>query len=134
MATFDTRLKKLRQEKGILQDTLAEDIGVTKGTVSVWERGIRKPDFDTLEKLAGYFDVTLPYLLGDSEYRNSQEIADEDAASWATEDDDEHLTTMAKQYARLSMSRDVSSMARLLQHIRMICRLVKKRFIKNQRS
>ena len=104
MATFDTRLKKLRQEKGILQDTLAEDIGVTKGTVSVWERGIRKPDFDTLEKLAGYFDVTIPYLLGDSEYRNSQEIADEDAASWATEDDDEHLTTMAKQYARLSMS------------------------------
>ena len=103
MATFDTRLKKLRQEKGILQDTLAEDIGVTKGTVSVWERGIRKPDFDTLEKLAGYFDVTIPYLLGDSEYRNSQEIADEDAASWATEDDDEHLTTMAKQYARMSM-------------------------------
>ena len=96
MATFDTRLKKLRQEKGILQDTLAEDIGVTKGTVSVWERGIRKPDFDTLEKLAGYFDVTIPYLLGDSEYRNLQEIADEDAASWATEDDDEHLTTMAK--------------------------------------
>ena len=122
MATFDTRLKKLRQEKGILQDTLAEDIGVTKGTVSVWERGIRKPDFDTLEKLAGYFDVTLPYLLGDSEYINSQEIADEDAAPWATEDDDEHLTTMAKQYARLSMSRDVSSMARLLRHIRMICR------------
>ena len=122
MATFDTRLKKLRQEKGILQDTLAEDIGVTKGTVSAWERGIRKPDFDTLEKLAGYFDVTIPYLLGDSKYRNSQEIADEDAASWATEDDDEDLTTMAKQYARLSMSRDVSSMARFLRHIRMICR------------
>ena len=105
MATFDTRLKKLRQEKGILQDTLAEEIGVTKGTVSVWERGIRKPDFDTLEKLASYFGVTLPYLLGESEYRNQQEITDEDAAAWgATEDDDEHLTTMAKQYARLSMS------------------------------
>ena len=40
MATFDTRLKRLRQEKGILQDTLAEEIGVTKGTVSVWERGV----------------------------------------------------------------------------------------------
>lgn len=104
MATFDTRLKKLRQEKGILQDTLAEEIGVTKGTVSVWERGVRKPDFATLEKLASYFDVTLPYLLGESEYRNPQEMADEDAAAWATEDDDEHLTTMAKQYARLSMS------------------------------
>ena len=103
MATFDTRLKKLRQEKGILQDTLAEEIGVTKGTVSVWERGIRKPDFETLDNLASYFGVTLLYLLGESEYRNQQEIADEDAAAWATEDDDEHLTTMAKQYARLSM-------------------------------
>lgn len=68
MATFDTRLKKLRQEKGILQDTLAEEIGVTKGTVSVWERGVRKPDFATIEKLAVYFDVTIPYLLGESEY------------------------------------------------------------------
>ena len=53
---------------------------------------------------------------------NTQEIADEDAASWDTEDDDEHLTTMAKQYARLSMSREVSSMARLPRHMRMICR------------
>ena len=104
MATFDTRLKKLRQEKGILQDTLAEEIGVTKGTVSVWERGVRKPDFATIEKLAVYFDVTIPYLLGESEYRNPQEIAEEEAATWATEDDDEHLTTMAKRYARLSMS------------------------------
>lgn len=104
MATFDTRLKKLRQERGILQDTLAEEIGVTKGTVSVWERGVRKPDFATLENLASYFNVTLPYLLGESEYRNPQEMADEDATAWATEDDDEHLTTMAKQYARLSMS------------------------------
>lgn len=96
-------MRKLRQENGILQDTLAEEIGVTKGTVSVWERGVRKPDFATLEKLASYFDVTLPYLLGESEYRNPQEMADEDAAAWAT-DDDEHLTTIAKQYARLSMS------------------------------
>lgn len=60
MATFDTRLKKLRQEKGILQDTLADEIGVTKGTVSVWERGVRKPDFTTIEKLAVYFNVTIP--------------------------------------------------------------------------
>ena len=103
MAAFDTRLRKLRQEKGLLQDTLAEEIGVTKGTVSVSERGVRKPVFATLEKLTSYFDVTLPYLLGESEYRNPQEMADEDAAAWATEDDDEHLTTMAKQYARLSM-------------------------------
>ena len=35
--------------------------------------------------------------------RNPQEIAEEDAAIWATEDDDEHLTTMAKQYAQLSV-------------------------------
>ena len=123
MAAFDTRLKKLRQEKGILQDTLAEEIGVTKGTVSVWERGVRKPDFATLEKLASYFDVTLPYLLGESEYRNPQEMADEDAAAWATEDDDEHLTTMEKQHARLSMSsRRIIDAVILLPHMRMICR------------
>ena len=104
MATFDTRLKKLRQEKGILQDALAEDIGVTKGTVSVWERGVRKPDFSTMEKLAAYFDVSLPYLLGESENRNTQELSDRDAAIVTVEDDDEHLTTMAKQYAQLSTS------------------------------
>ena len=35
--------------------------------------------------------------------RNPQEIAEEDAAIWATEDDDELLTTMAKQYVQLSV-------------------------------
>lgn len=76
---------------------------MTKGNVSVWERGVRKSDFTTIEKLAVYFNVTIPYLLGESEYRNPQEIAEEEAAIWTTDDDDEHLTTMAKQYAQLSM-------------------------------
>lgn len=107
-----------------VRHTLADEIGVTKGTVSVWERGVRKPDFTKIEKLAVYFNVTISYLLGESEYRNPQEIAEEDAAIWATEDDDEHLTTMGQSSMRSWVCRvGESLMQQFLPHIKMICRM-----------
>ena len=46
---FADRLKTLRAEKGITQVQLAEILGVTKGTVAMWETGKREPNFETLE-------------------------------------------------------------------------------------
>jgi transcriptional regulator with XRE-family HTH domain len=65
---FAERLKKIRNEKGVNQITLAQWLGVTQGTIGNWETGKREPGYATLEKLAGYFGVTPDYLLGhDSE-------------------------------------------------------------------
>lgn len=66
MATFEERLRQLRKEKGLSQKELAEALNVANTTVSIWERGLRKPEMDTLEKVRNYFEVSLAYLLGEN--------------------------------------------------------------------
>ena len=42
-------------------------IGVKNNTVSTWERGTRKPDFEALNLLSDYFEVSFEYILGSSD-------------------------------------------------------------------
>jgi len=58
------RLKQLRTEKSINQIRLAQEMGVTQGTVGKWETNKRTPDTDMLRKLSSFFNVTVDYLLG----------------------------------------------------------------------
>ncbi|MBQ6846803.1 MAG: LexA family transcriptional regulator [Oscillospiraceae bacterium] len=64
---FRIQLKKLREVKGVSQSKLASDFGISQGTVGNWESGIREPNFETISKLAIYFNVSVDYLLGNSE-------------------------------------------------------------------
>ena len=101
---FGERLKGLRSEKGLSQAKLAKEIGVAVGTVSVWERGGRKPEFQTLDNLAEFFDVSLPYLLGQSNIRDRYPKHDgslEDPVSW-TESELEEIKDMSNKIARMS--------------------------------
>lgn len=83
---------------------MAEELGVTKGTISVWERGIRKPDFDKMEKIAAYFDTTLQFLLGNDDNRYAKQPSDEDAAQWEFDDEEEVLNEFMKKFVRRSNS------------------------------
>lgn len=56
-------IKQLRAKKGITQAELAEALGVGKSTISMYEVGAREPDFETLESIADYFNVSLMYLV-----------------------------------------------------------------------
>lgn len=58
-----TFLKGLRHEKNITQEQLAEQLGVTRRTVSRWETGSNLPDLDILIELADYYEVDLRELL-----------------------------------------------------------------------
>ena len=53
-----------RSEKGITQDELAKFIGVSKASVSKWEKGHSYPDITFLPQLASYFDISLDELMG----------------------------------------------------------------------
>lgn len=55
---------RMRREKKITQDQLAEFVGVTKASVSKWETGQSMPDILLLPQLAAFFDVTVDELLG----------------------------------------------------------------------
>lgn len=71
MADFASRLKLLRKDKGIRQVDLAEEIGVAQTTIANYEQHIRFPDEETLRKLASYFEVSLDFLLGQSDTQSS---------------------------------------------------------------
>lgn len=58
------RFKEQRLKSGVNQVELAKIFNVSKQTVSNWESGKRKPDTDTIFKLANFFGVTTDYLLG----------------------------------------------------------------------
>ena len=57
-------IKRLRREKDLTQETLAEFLGVTFQSVSNWERGESYPDITMLPMIADFFDVTLDELMG----------------------------------------------------------------------
>ena len=66
---FASRLKMLRTEKDLLQKDIANLLGTTDNAVGNYERGTRVPDYDSLKKLAVFFDVSIDYLLGHSDMR-----------------------------------------------------------------
>lgn len=67
MSKFSTRIKELREYKGISRKELAEAMYVSVRLISYWENGKRECDFDTLIKLSHYFNESIDYILGNSE-------------------------------------------------------------------
>lgn len=65
--SFAEKLKELRQEKGISQAKLAEEIFVSRSAVAKWENGLGLPNDESLKLLAEYFCVTEEDLLSDKE-------------------------------------------------------------------
>ena len=61
---MEFRLKKMRKEKGISQLRLALDLNMNQNTISRYENLEREADYETLVKIADYFNVSLDYLLG----------------------------------------------------------------------
>ncbi len=57
-------LSRLRTERGLSQDELAEQMFVTRQAVSRWENGETTPNVETLKRLSQFFDVSINTLLG----------------------------------------------------------------------
>jgi len=63
MNVVSDSIKKLRKEKNMTQDELAEKLCVTRQAVSNWETGKTEPDVETLTRLAEIFDVSVEYII-----------------------------------------------------------------------
>lgn len=58
------RLRELRLRRKISQEEVARHIGITRSAYSHYEINNRQPVYETLIKVAAYFDVSLDYIIG----------------------------------------------------------------------
>ncbi|MCR4654620.1 MAG: helix-turn-helix domain-containing protein [Lachnospiraceae bacterium] len=72
---FAERLKELRKANGYTQITLAEALGLSKGTVAMWETGKRTPDYEIIKIMSDMFDRRIDYILGYSDDDSSPKIS-----------------------------------------------------------
>ena len=65
------RIKELRKEINMTQSELAKKLNVAQNTISNWENESRDVDNESLVKLSEIFDVSVDYLLGKTDIKNS---------------------------------------------------------------
>lgn len=64
-----SRIKELRKKRGLMQQRLASELGITQQMLSKYERDVTFIKVDVLKKIAKYFNVTTDYLLGVSDVK-----------------------------------------------------------------
>lgn len=80
--SFGKRLKKLRQENSLTQAQLSSFFNLAESTISLYESGKRSPDYQLLKRFAAHFNVSIDYLLGITDDRNSIDYIKENLNSY----------------------------------------------------
>ena len=65
---FGQRLKELREERGMTQKQLAQALGLNSVTYLHYEKSQREPPLSLLADMAAFFEVSVDYLLGLTEF------------------------------------------------------------------
>jgi transcriptional regulator with XRE-family HTH domain len=68
------RLRELRLRRKISQEEVARHIGITRSAYSHYEINNRQPVYETLIKLAAFFDVSLDYIIGGAQSEAKSEL------------------------------------------------------------
>ena len=69
---FAGRLKELRKEANLTQVELAKRLGIGQSSYADWERGKKKPTQENLVKIAQVLNVSIDYLVGNSEEKSDE--------------------------------------------------------------
>ena len=88
---FSKRLRDARIEKGYTQEEISDHLGFTRPTYTAYESGRRKPDNETLAKIAKILNVSTDYLLGLSDIKDPIETiaAHHEGDEWTEEELDD---------------------------------------------
>lgn len=73
---FKKRLKQLRKNRGLPQQTLADRIGISASTIISYEQGDSLPNIKTLYDLCDVLEVDIKYLMGISDINTVKNIQD----------------------------------------------------------
>ena len=69
---FSERLKELRKKANFTQVEVAEKLGISQPAYASWERGAKKPTQENLVKIAQVLNVSVDYLVGNSEDKSDE--------------------------------------------------------------
>lgn len=75
--SFCNKLRALIEERNFTQKQVANDLNIAPSTMGGYVQGSSEPDFETLKRLATYFDVTTDYLLSVHSNKSSNVLEDE---------------------------------------------------------
>jgi transcriptional regulator with XRE-family HTH domain len=67
MTKFGERIKKLRESYNLSQTDFASKFGLAQTTIGMYEVGKREPNLDRLSKFAEFFNVSVDYLIGNTD-------------------------------------------------------------------
>ena len=71
---FSERLKNLRKQARLTQVDVAGKLGISQQAYASWERGIKKPTQENLVKLSKILYVSVDYLLGNTENKQTSDV------------------------------------------------------------
>ncbi len=67
MLSTGARIANLRKKFKLTQEEFAQKVGISRASLSHYEKDRREPDYSTINKIADYCEVTTDYLLGRSD-------------------------------------------------------------------
>ena len=76
--SFGKRLKSLRIKNDLSQQEIADRLNLNRSTYARYELDQTQPDFDTLQKIADFYDVSIDFLLG----RENKSLKHETNGDW----------------------------------------------------
>lgn len=105
------RIFEIMKEKELTAYRVSKDTGISQASLADWRKGRSKPKIDKLQKLSGYFGVSISYLTGESdEMDNTQQMqapngyyVDKETAEYA-----EMLRTRPGARLLFSAAKDIS--------------------------
>lgn len=97
---FAENFKKLRKQKDITQEKIAEELGVSGQAVSRWELGICYPDLELLPAIANYFEVSVDTLLSNDKVSREKELEnfEETVYSYKDEERIDYILDYCRKY------------------------------------
>lgn len=117
------RLKQLRIENNFLQKEIAQKLKITTSAYGFYEQGKRTPDAETLNKIAELYNVSIDYLLGRTNIRDSADkitksLNDDPELTefWDTLKDREDLKLLFKQTKEMTPC-DIKKIIRIIKAI-----------------
>ncbi len=107
--TIGEKIYKLRQEKGVSQETMALDLNVSRQAVSKWETDQSIPDLDKIKLLSEYFNVSIDDLVSNKNLEMSNdssntELLNQTAEKASYENNINNIRRLSKLFIKTSIA------------------------------